>query len=67
MFEKFYHEINNPWMWVVLLLLSLRAIYTSIRKRDYPHLIAFALLAAFFVMMIASGYGFILPELSTLF
>lgn len=65
MFERFYHEINNPWMWILLLLVSLRAIYSSARKKDYPHLIAFALLALVSAMMIAASYGFILPELST--
>lgn len=33
MFEKFFHEVTGPYIWGLILLLSLRAIFSSVRKR----------------------------------
>ena len=41
MFEKFFHEVTGPYIWGLILLLSLRAIYSSARKKDIPHAAAF--------------------------
>ena len=41
MFEKFFHEVTGPYIWGLILLLSLRAIFSSVRKKDYPHAAAF--------------------------
>ena len=50
MFEEFFHEINQPVLWIILLLVSLRAVYSCIMKKDIPHA------AAFFVVLCASAY-----------
>ncbi len=50
MFEEFFHEINQPVLWIILLLVSLRAVYSCIKKKDIPHA------AAFFVVLCASAY-----------
>ena len=42
MFEKFFHEVTGPYIWGLILLLSLRAIFSSVRKKDYPHAAAFS-------------------------
>lgn len=33
MFEKFFHEVTGPYIWGLILLLSLRAIFSSVRKK----------------------------------
>ena len=45
MFEKFFHEVTGPYIWGLILLLSLRAIFSSVRKKDYPHAAAFIVVA----------------------
>lgn len=40
MFENFFHEVNGP-IWILIGLVALRAIYSSIKKKDYPHAAAF--------------------------
>ena len=50
MFEKFFHEVTGPYIWGLILLLSLRAIFSSVRKKDYPHA------AAFIVVAIAAAF-----------
>lgn len=49
MFEKFFHEVNGP-IWILIGLVALRAIYSSIKKKDYPHA------AAFIVVLAAAAY-----------
>lgn len=49
MFERFFHEVNGP-VWILIALLALRAIYSSIKKKDYPHAVAFV------VVLIAASY-----------
>lgn len=49
MFEKFFHEVNGP-IWILIGLLALRAIYSSVKKKDYPHA------AAFIVVLAAAAY-----------
>lgn len=61
MFEKFFHEVTGPYIWGLILLLSLRAIYSSIRKRDYPHIAAFLVVAIVAAFMAASSLD-ILPQ-----
>lgn len=49
MFEKFFHEVDGP-IWILIGLVALRAIYSSIKKKDYPHA------AAFIVVLAAAAY-----------
>ena len=50
MFEQFFHEVNGP-IWVLIGLVALRAIYSSIKKKDYPHATAFVA-----VLVVAAYY-----------
>ncbi len=50
MFEKFFHEVNGP-IWILIGLLALRAIYSSVKKKDYPHALAFLA-----ILIVASYY-----------
>lgn len=61
MFEKFSHEITGPYLWLIILVLSLRAIYSSAKKKDYVHLLAFIFVAAVAAFMAALALG-LLPE-----
>ncbi len=52
-FSKFFHEVNGP-IWILIGLVALRAIYSSIKKKDYPHAAAFVVViavAAFMMFM----------------
>ena len=55
MFEKFFHEVTGPYIWGLILLLSLRAIFSSVRKKDYPHAAAFIVVAIAAAFMTASA------------
>ncbi len=49
-FERMSHEISNPYLWVIIFILSLRSEYTCLKHKDYGHAAAFAL------VLIVSGY-----------
>jgi hypothetical protein len=67
MFEKFFHEVTGPYIWGLILLLSLRAIYTSARKKDYPHAAAFIVVAIVAMFMAASSLGMLPPAIAEIF
>ncbi len=67
MFEKFFHEVTGPYIWGLILLLSLRAIYSSIRKRDYPHIAAFLVVAIVAAFMAASSLNMLPPAIAEIF
>ncbi len=48
-FENFFHEVNGP-IWILIALVALRAIYSSVKKKDYPHA------AAFIIVIIVAAY-----------
>lgn len=59
MFEKFVHPVTGSFIWGIIMLLSLRAVYSCTRKKDYPHLAAFLVIALFSCYMFAQSMGFI--------
>ena len=59
MFEQFFHEVNGP-IWVLIGLVALRAIYSSIKKKDYPHAAAFVA-----VLVVAAYYCLALSCISS--
>ena len=67
MFEKFFHEVTGPYIWGLILLLSLRAIYSSTRKRDYPHALAFVVVAIVAAFMTAASLDILPPAIAEIF
>ena len=64
MFEKFFHEVTGPYIWGLILLLSLRAIFSSVRKKDYPHAAAFIVVAIAAAFMTASALDMLPPAIA---
>lgn len=61
--EDFAHSVDNPYIWGVILLISLRAIYKCAITKDYAHLGAFLVVGAGSLYMIGAGLGvFELPS-----
>lgn len=50
--QDFSYTISNPYIWGVLMLLSLRAVFKCLmgEEKDYPHA------GAFFVVLLGSLY-----------
>ena len=67
MFEKFFHEVTGPYIWGLILLLSLRAIYSSICKRDYPHIAAFLVVAIVAAFVTASSLNMLPQAIAEIF
>ncbi|MDY4920033.1 MAG: hypothetical protein SO119_03020 [Phascolarctobacterium sp.] len=53
-FADFFHEVNGP-IWILIGLIALRAIYKSIKNKDYVHAAAFVpvIVVAIYMMFIA--------------
>lgn len=67
MFEKFFHEVTGPYIWGLILILSLRAIYSSLRKQDYPHAAAFVIVAIVAAFMTAASLDMLPPAIAEMF
>jgi len=67
MFEKFFHEVTGPYIWGLILLLSLRAIYSSARKKDIPHAAAFIIVAIVAAFMTAVSLDMLPPAIAEIF
>lgn len=59
MFEKFYHEVSNVYLWVLIFLVAVRGIYSCTKKRDYVHLAAFVAVAVVSAYFSAAGFGWL--------
>lgn len=61
--SDFSYSISNPYVWGVLLLIAIRAIYKCVIEKDYPHLSAFMVVACVSIYMIGASLGvYQLPE-----
>ena len=67
MFEKFFHEVSGPYIWGLILLLSLRAVYSSLRKKDYPHAAAFVVVTIVALFMFAVAMDILPPAVAEIF
>lgn len=56
-FTDFVYCVEHPFVWAVLLLISLRAVYTCSKEKDIAHLTAFAVVAAASAYMLGAGLG----------
>ena len=57
-FRDFVYCIDSPWAWGVVLLISLRAIYTCAKEKDFVHLAAFLAVAMGASYMLGAALGF---------
>lgn len=55
-FEQMYHEVENPYMWLLIFVISLRGVYSNIMKKDIGFAAAFAFVAV--VSGFFAGVGF---------
>lgn len=61
--EEFAHSVDNPYIWAVILLVSLRAVYKCAMTKDWAHLGAFLIVGAGSIYMIGACLGvFDLPS-----
>lgn len=59
-FEQMYHEVENPYMWLLLFAISLRGVYANITKKEYGYAGAFLVIAVVSGFFASVGLG-ILP------
>ncbi len=55
-FEQMYHEVENPYMWLLIFVISLRGVYSNIMKKEIGFAAAFAFVAV--VSGFFAGVGF---------
>lgn len=55
-FEQMYHEVENPYMWLLIFAISLRGVYSNIMKKEIGFAAAFAFVAV--VSGFFAGVGF---------
>ena len=55
-FEQMYHEVENPYMWFLIFVISLRGVYSNIMKKEIGFAAAFAFVAV--VSGFFAGVGF---------
>ena len=55
-FEQMYHEVENPYMWLLIFAVSLRGVYSNIMKKEIGFAAAFAFVAV--VSGFFAGVGF---------
>ena len=55
-FEQMYHEVENPYMWLLIFVISLRGVYSNIMKKEIGFATAFAFVAV--VSGFFAGVGF---------
>ena len=55
-FEQMYHEVENPYMWLLIFVISLRGVYSTIMKKEIGFAAAFAFVAV--VSGFFAGVGF---------
>ena len=55
-FEQMYHEVENPYMWILIFAISLRGVYSNIMKKEIGFAAAFAFVAV--VSGFFAGVGF---------
>ena len=61
--SDFAHSVDNPYIWGVILLVSLRAVYKCAVTKDWPHLGAFLVVGIGSLFMIGASLGvFELPD-----
>ena len=51
-----YHEVENPYMWLLIFVISLRGVYSNIMKKEIGFAAAFAFVAV--VSGFFAGVGF---------
>lgn len=56
-FKDFAHSVDNPYVWGVILLISLRAVYKCAMTKDWAHLGAFLVVGAGSIYMIGASFG----------
>jgi len=55
-FEQMYHEVENPYMWLLIFVISLRGVYSNIMKKEIGFAAAFAFVAV--ISGFFAGVGF---------
>lgn len=55
-FEQMYHEVENPYMWLLIFAVSLRGVYSNAMKKEIGFAAAFAFVAV--VSGFFAGVGF---------
>ena len=55
-FEQMYHEVETPYMWLLIFVISLRGVYSNIMKKEIGFAAAFAFVAV--VSGFFAGVGF---------
>ena len=56
-FEQMYHEVENPYMWALIFIISLRGVYSNAIKKEIGFAAAFALVAAISGFFAGVGLG----------
>lgn len=56
-FNDFVYCVESPIVWAIILLISLRAIYTCSKENDIAHLGAFIAVACGSAYMLGAGLG----------
>lgn len=58
-FEQMYHEVENPYMWFLIFVISLRGVYSNIMKKEIGFAAAFAFVAVVSGFFAGVGLGVI--------
>ena len=62
--RDFCYTVSNPWIWGIILLIAIRAMYKCAIEKDYAHTFAFLPIAVGSLYMLGVSYGiFGLPDL----
>jgi len=56
-FTDFVYCVEHPFVWGIILLIALRAVYTCSKEKDVAHLAAFAVIAVASAYMLGAGLG----------
>ena len=64
---KIFHEVTGPYIWGLILLLSLRAYLLFRAQKDYPHAAAFIVVAIAAAFMTASALDMLPPAIAEIF
>ena len=58
-FEQMYHEVENPYMWLLIFVISVRGVYSNTVKKEIGFAAAFAFIAAISGFFAGVGLGVI--------
>lgn len=58
-FEQMYHEVETPYMWLLIFVISLRGVYSNIMKKEIGFAAAFAFVAVVSGFFAGVGLGLI--------